>query len=99
MTIIRFEWDESKNLSNLRKHGVNFEFAALVFEDPLRISVLERVVDFEERWQTFGTVRGQFLLMVTHTSVDQREDGTWVEVIRIISARFAEPEERRRYEG
>jgi uncharacterized DUF497 family protein len=96
---IRFEWDEAKNRSNQRKHGVSFEFASLVFEDPLRISVLERVVDHEQRWQTFGVVEGQFLLMVAHTALDEQDIGVWVEVIRIISARYAEPIERRRYES
>ena len=31
----RFEWDETKAVTNLRKHGVPFEEAASVFSDPL----------------------------------------------------------------
>jgi uncharacterized DUF497 family protein len=31
---VRFEWDDRKNESNLKKHGVDFETAALVFLDP-----------------------------------------------------------------
>jgi uncharacterized DUF497 family protein len=31
---VRFEWDEAKNRQNRRKHGVDFEVAALVFDDP-----------------------------------------------------------------
>jgi len=38
---IRFEWDEAKNLSNRRKHGVSFEKASQVFRDPLNVSVQE----------------------------------------------------------
>ena len=49
---------------------------------------------WERRWQTLGLVEGWLLLLVAHTVWD--EDGT--EVIRIISARRAEPKERRRYE-
>ena len=40
---IRFEWDESKNLSNRRKHGVSFEEACQVFRDPLYVSVQDRI--------------------------------------------------------
>jgi Ribonuclease toxin, BrnT, of type II toxin-antitoxin system len=35
VAMIRFEWDESKNRTNQRKHGVSFEIAARVFLDPL----------------------------------------------------------------
>ncbi|HTJ30272.1 MAG TPA: BrnT family toxin [Acidobacteriaceae bacterium] len=94
---IRFEWDERKNEANLRKHGVRFEEAALAFEDPLRISRLDRVVDGEERWQTFGRVGPVVLLMVAHT-VHEEVDGSLVETIRIISARQATNYERREYE-
>lgn len=49
----------------------------------------------EYRWQTLGWVEGHLLLLVAHTVRDD-EDGT--EIIRIISARRAEPKERTRYE-
>jgi uncharacterized DUF497 family protein len=49
VTGIRFEWDEAKNLSNQRKHGVSFEEASQVFLDPLHIVVADRVVDGEQR--------------------------------------------------
>jgi len=49
-----FEWDERKNRANQAKHGLSFETAALVFEDPNAISVLDRVVEGEERWRTLG---------------------------------------------
>lgn len=48
----------------------------------------------ERRWQTLGTVEGHLLLLVAHTVRDD-EDGT--ELIRIISARRAEPKERKHY--
>jgi hypothetical protein len=91
----RFEWDEEKNLSNQRKHGVSFEQAVLVFADPLVVSTRDREVDGEERWQTFGRVEGILLLLVAHT-VTTEESGQ--EVIRMISARAAIGKDRRRYE-
>ena len=45
-----FDWDESKNAANLRKHGIAFEDAVFVFADPLHISTPDRIVDGEERW-------------------------------------------------
>jgi uncharacterized DUF497 family protein len=90
---LRFEWDDKKNASNLRKHGVDFDTASLVFDDPMHLPTLERVIEGEARWQTIGLADGVLLLLVVHT-VEDEED----EVIRIISARRAEAHERRRYE-
>jgi uncharacterized protein len=95
---LRFEWDEAKNLSNRRKHGVSFEEAIAVFRDPLYVSVQDRIDGGELRWQTLGLVEGLLLLVVVHTVREEREDNTLVEVIRIISARPATRKERRRYE-
>jgi uncharacterized DUF497 family protein len=98
---IRFEWDEAKNLSNQRKHGVSFQLASQVFRDPLRVLVAERVVDGEQRWQTIGIVRrasgGILLLLVAHTVREVAEPGVFVEVVHIITARKATSEERRIY--
>ena len=90
-----FEWDEAKNLSNERKHGIRFELAVLAFLDPLVVSRKDRVQGSEERWQTFGRVEGLLLLLVAHTV---RIEDPHEEVIRIISARCATPKERRKYE-
>jgi uncharacterized DUF497 family protein len=98
VTGIRFEWDEAKNLSNRRKHGVSFEEASQVFRDPLYVSVKERMQGGEERWQTFGLVGNILLLMVAHTVEEENDEGGFVEIIRIISARHTTPKERRRYE-
>lgn len=88
-----FEWDDKKSESNFRKHGVRFDEAIWVFDDPLSLSVQDRIVDGEYRWQTIG-MAGALLLMVAHTVRD--EDDT--EIVRVISARHVEPKERRRYE-
>jgi len=91
---VRFDWDETKNAINLRKHRVDFDTASLIFDDPLYVSMQDREVDGEERWQTIGKADGILLLLVAHTFED--EDGE--EVIRIISARKVNSHERRTYE-
>ena len=73
---MRFLWDEAKNRA---KHKVSFETARLVFEDPFALSILDRIVDGEERWQTLGLAGGAVVLLVAHT---YREEGG-EEVIRI----------------
>jgi uncharacterized DUF497 family protein len=102
VTEIRFEWDEAKNLSNQRKHGVSFEEASQVFRDPLHMAVADRVVNGEQRWQTLGLARraagGLLLLLVAHTIREDLEHGIFIEVIRIISARRPTSEERKSYE-
>jgi uncharacterized protein len=95
---LRFEWDPSKNRSNRRKHGVSFEVASRIFLDPLHISVPERFVGNELRWQALGMVGDVLLLMVAHTVVEEKEGEETIEVVRIISARRATRSERRRYE-
>lgn len=97
---MRFEWDESKNQSNLAKHHVSFDTARLVFDDPLALSRLDRTVEsggeIEERWQTLGLVAGVVVLLVAHLWREGEEPDE--EVIRIISARKATAAERRWYE-
>ena len=55
----------------------------------------DRIEGGEYRWQTLGMVEGHLLLLVAHTV---RDDADGIELIRIISARRAEPKERKRYE-
>jgi len=93
----RFEWDANKAASNLKKHGVSFEEAALVFRDPFSASRLERIEHGEERWQTIGLGSGMLLLLVVHTW-HTKEAGDYMEIIRIISARPATRQERTDYE-
>ena len=49
MTEQLFEWDENKAASNYRKHGIKFENAVHVFDDPLRILRQDRVENGEYR--------------------------------------------------
>lgn len=61
-----FSWDEAKNKDNQRKHGISFEAAQLVVDDPLHISRQDRIENGEERWQTLGFADGVVLLLVAH---------------------------------
>lgn len=88
-----FEWDEVKNESNKRKHGVSFGLAARVFDDPNFVAYVERVVDSEDRWHAIGVVTTRIILTVVHTYRDEATD----EIIRIISARLATAQERKLY--
>ncbi len=89
---MRFEWDPAKGARNRVKHGVGFETAQLVFDDPHAISALDRVVEGEDRWQMIGVAEGR-LLLVVHTDLTYQDE----EITRIISARRANAYERRRY--
>ncbi len=95
---IRFEWDPAKAASNLRKHGVSFELAKLVFGDPFALTFLDRVERGELRWLTIGRVGSTQIISVAHADREEDENGNTIEVIRIISARKAVPAEKRRYE-
>lgn len=97
--MIEFEWDEAKNRANRKKHGIDFNDAIRVFDDPFYVSVPERVQDGEQRWQTFGLVKGVLLLMVAHTVRGESDEGKSIEVFRIITARTATARERRQYEN
>ena len=90
-----FECDTAKAKANLKKHRVSFETAARVFADPFAVTTQDRIEDSEYRWQTVGLVDGVVLLLVAHT-LQEVEDGG--ELIRIISARRADPKEKRNYE-
>jgi len=90
-----FEWDEKKAEINFRKHGIRFDEAAHAFDDPLAISIQDRIENGEQRWQTIGMVNGFLLLLVAHTV---RLESEGVEVVRIISARRADKKERVHYE-
>jgi uncharacterized protein len=91
---ISFEWDEQKNESNRKKHGVSFETAALVFEDPDCLMFVERNEGREERWHAIGAIRASLLfLTVVHTHRDEQGQ----QIVRIISARRATRRERKLY--
>ena len=53
---MKFRWDENKNAINKAKHGISFETAKLVFNDPFHISIQDHHKNGEERWQTLGLI-------------------------------------------
>ena len=88
---LEFEWDSPKAASNLAKHGVAFEEAVTVFDDPLSTTVVDPDHSLtEDRLVIFGRSGGGRILAVMHT---ERGEG-----IRIISAREATRAERDAYE-
>ncbi len=92
---MKFEWNEEKNSSNIKKHQVSFEEAKEVFFDPMHISKLDHKFDyFEERWITLGVTNEHKILVVANMFFDENGD----EIIRIISARKANEKERIFYE-
>jgi hypothetical protein len=92
--MLRFEWDPTKARRNLAKHGVSFDAATRVFDDPFALMLQDRVEGDEERWQAIGRAGPQLVLVVAHAVRHPRG----VDVIRIISARRALRHERQRYE-
>jgi len=89
---MRFEWDETKNRVNRRKHEVSFELARRVFDDPRALSKIDSRRFDDERWVTLGC-GGNRILFVAHTYHEEGDE----EIIRIVSAREATSRERRAY--
>jgi uncharacterized DUF497 family protein len=88
---IKFEWDLRKARLNLQKHGIEFSEASTVFADTFSITIPDPDhSEGEERWVTIGLSTRRRLLVVVHT-----DEG---ETSRLISARRADPHERRKYE-
>ena len=93
---LAWAWDPKKNRYNQQKHGLSFETAVLVFNDPLAMTRVDPY-PHEQRWRTIGVV-GLVVLLVVHTWPDrvaEKDAGHG----RIISARKATRRERRAYEG
>ena len=93
---MQWTWDPEKDRINQLKHGINFETAQLVFDDPFGATQREDFYEGELRWNTIGVV-GNLTLWVVHTWPYERCE-TWSEIGRIISARRANSHERRLYE-
>lgn len=82
-----FEWDDDKAASNVRKHGIRFEVATVVFLDPVQIDFdASRALDGEVRRKTVGVLEAR-LLTVVYT---ERAG-----VVRLISARRSNTKEVR----
>lgn len=88
--MIQFEWDPRKASLNEKKHGVAFEVAITVWDDPFFLDIHDRAhSQIEERFIRIG--RSDFeILVVVYTARPGRK-------IRFISARRASRKERRLY--
>jgi uncharacterized DUF497 family protein len=88
---MEFEWNNEKAASNLAKHGVSFEEAKTVFDDPLYVDFYDPDhSEDEERYLIVGQSNRGRLLMVSYT---ERRNS-----IRLISAREVTRTEREAYE-
>ena len=83
-----FEWDITKEQNNIAKHGLDFRTASKVFLDPFMIEFEDMDSSGERRWNAIGMAEGR-VLFVTYCERENR--------YRIISARGAEPHEKRKY--
>ena len=87
--MLKFEWDLKKAAANEAAHGITFEVGCNVFKDPFALEWLDDRADYgEDRFVIIGMVDSSVLYVAYTVRGD---------VIRIISARGAEPHERRRY--
>jgi uncharacterized protein len=83
---MEFEWDDNKNMSNIEKHGIDFNEAKNVFKDQKRKTSPDLRIDYgEDRWITVGKVLD--VIMVVIFTIRKS-------VCRIISARYAKRKER-----
>jgi uncharacterized DUF497 family protein len=91
---MRFEWDEIKNRENIQKHKVPFEEAASIFLNEIIEEPDLEHSDEEDRYKAVGIsvcLRELLVVYCIRVKIDDEK------VIRIISARKANANERRRY--
>jgi Uncharacterized protein conserved in bacteria len=87
---MKFEWDKAKDRANIRKHGYSFADAEEMFRGALLVRPDTREDYGEERWLGIGMIHGRFAFVAF---AQLSED-----IIRIISLRKADHEEREEYE-
>jgi len=87
---MNYEWDQAKNLGNIRKHKVSFEQAVMALEDPYRLCLYDDTHSLnEDRYIVFGNAERRVLFVSI----------VWIgeDTIRIISARRASMKEMEAY--
>ncbi|BAT56105.1 hypothetical protein NOS3756_51070 [Nostoc sp. NIES-3756] len=88
---MEFEWDQSKAAANLKKHGVSFEEARTVFDNPLAVIFDDEAHSVDEHREIIvGHSRQNRLLLIAFTERYGK--------VRIISVRLATRKEREDYE-
>ena len=85
---MRFEWDETKRLENLNKHGLDFQDVHFVFENETYSEIDDRFSYGELRYYTIGLMNG-ITVVVSHTET--------TDMVRVISFRKAEKYEEELY--
>lgn len=68
-----FEWDESKNQTNIEKHGISFEEASLIFQGPILSRKDERFDYIEERVISIGELIDSIVFVVVHTTEEEQD--------------------------
>jgi uncharacterized DUF497 family protein len=85
---VKFEWDDTKRKSNIKKHGIDFIDATKIFAG-YTLTIGDDRYDYgEERFVTFGVLDGR-VVVVVHTENDH--------LIRVISIRKATKNEEEEY--
>ncbi|QQR81453.1 MAG: BrnT family toxin [Deltaproteobacteria bacterium] len=87
---MKFDWDDDKNETNIKKHGIDFSDIHEMFDHPMLISPDIKNEYGEDRWIGIGQLR----MIVAVIILIERQKAT----IRIISARKATKQERKEYE-
>jgi uncharacterized DUF497 family protein len=96
----KFEWDESKAESNVRKHSVTFKQAAVALKDEdgdqfhLDVDDPSHSVG-EDRFVTYATLPARRSILLVITWTDRSTDDE--RITRIISARLATKQEKAHY--
>ena len=88
----QFEWDENKNILNKEDHGFYFEEITALFDDPFFLEAYDRensTLD-EVRWKGIASFNQRIYFFISYTERNNRK--------RILSARLAEPLERKCYD-
>lgn len=88
---MKFVWDDDKNKSNIRDHGVSFKEASSVFDDKEALIVDNIYHSFDE--DRFLIIGRSYMKRVLFVCFCERQG----DIIRLISARKAEKEEREEY--
>jgi uncharacterized DUF497 family protein len=87
---MRFEWDEHKNRLNIRNHRIDFQDVPQAFQGPMLIDLDDREDYGEDRWVGIGMLR-DIPAVIVFSECGQ-------DCLRLISARKANRNERKRYE-
>jgi uncharacterized protein len=87
---MKFEWDEQKNRTNIKNHGLDLGDVHKVFEHPMLVNLDDREEYGEERWIGIGLM-DMLVVVIVFTEPDD-------DTIRAISFRKATSYERKRYE-